>query len=179
MKSSKTNIVHITSGSFRGRKLKVPGAAHPMGARERLALFNSIAGRVPGAKVLDLFAGSGALGVEALSRGAMAATFVEKNARAAAVIRENLTALGIDGMMVLCQSAGEFTSSEKYDVILADPPYDKFDAGELVDASDLLENDGILVLSHPSSFTPEIPKLKHITTHKYANCNISLFTKLQ
>ena len=75
--------IKITSGKFRGRVIKSPNSrlTHPMGAREKLALFNMINDFLPGAQVLDAFAGSGALGIEAISRGAKSAAFIEKNAK--------------------------------------------------------------------------------------------------
>ena len=90
------NSVRITSGIYRGHSILTPGeGTHPMGERERLALFNKISDYLPGANVLDAFAGSGALGIEAMSRGAASVTFVEKSPKAAKIIRENLKTLGI------------------------------------------------------------------------------------
>ena len=84
--------IKITSGKYRGRTIKSPNSklTHPMGAREKLAMFNMISEYLSGAVVLDVYAGSGALGIEALSRGASYAMFVEKNPQIAQVIRRNL-----------------------------------------------------------------------------------------
>jgi len=89
-------------------------------------------GAVDGARVLDLFAGSGALGIEALSRGAAAAVFVERDARALAVIGENLAALGLDAQVAEIRRGDALAAihearerGEKYDLILIDPPYEK------------------------------------------------------
>ena len=91
------NFVRITSGRLRGRKLETPGGkTHPMGERERLALFNMISDYLPRTTVLDAFAGSGALGIEALSRGASEVVFVESNREAAQCIRRNLVSLGFE-----------------------------------------------------------------------------------
>ena len=81
--------IKITSGKYRGRTIKSPNSklTHPMGAREKLAMFNMISEYLSGAVVLDVYAGSGALGIEALSRGASYAMFVEKNPRTAGIIR--------------------------------------------------------------------------------------------
>ena len=90
------NFVRITSGRFKGRKIATPGGeTHPMGERERLALFNTISGYLPGAMVLDAFAGSGALGIEALSRGASKVAFVDSSQKATRCIRGNLLSLDI------------------------------------------------------------------------------------
>jgi len=86
--------IRITAGEWRGRLLRVPrGDVRPAQDRVRLAVFSSLADRVPGARVLDLFAGTGAYGLEALSRGAAAATWVENDRRVLAVLRENVEAL--------------------------------------------------------------------------------------
>jgi len=114
------------AGEFGGRRLAAPPGrgTRPTADRVREALF-SMLGDVSGAHVLDLFAGSGALGIEALSRGAASAAFVESDARAAAVVRRNLDSLGLraevrrqDALRFLAAAEGSF------DLVLADPPYD-------------------------------------------------------
>jgi 16S rRNA (guanine966-N2)-methyltransferase len=95
----------------------------------REALFNLLAARleVGGLAVLDLYAGSGALGLEALSRGAVRATFVESDPRAAAVIRQNVEALGLSGATVLARGVEtvlQAPTTDPFDLVLADPPYD-------------------------------------------------------
>lgn len=166
------NSVKITSGIYRGRTILTPGdGTHPMGERERLALFNKISEYLPGARVLDAFAGSGALGIEAMSRGAASVTFVEKNPKAAKIIRENLKALGINGNVIL-GDVNKYTSEEKFDVILIDPPYD--DIMAFSNPFFQLEKDGILVLSHPGE-APELPGLILIDSRKYAGATLSYY----
>ena len=89
--------MRITSGIFRGRKLVSPNSetTHPMGDREKLALFNSLGDSIKGTVVLDLFAGSGALGLEALSRGAKDVDFVENSRKAVLSIKSNISALEV------------------------------------------------------------------------------------
>lgn len=170
------NTVKITSGKYRGRTLFTPGAAtHPMGAREKLALFNAISVYLSGARVLDAFAGSGALGIEALSRGAENAVFIEKNARAATVIRQNLANFGLSGE-VFRGLVRDFHSDSAFDVILVDPPYDDFDLEEVTFLTQFLAQDGILVLSHPKE-APEITGLSLVKTNQYAAAHISLYKK--
>jgi 16S rRNA (guanine966-N2)-methyltransferase len=118
--------VRIVAGTHRGRRLHAPGAGtRPTADRVREALF-SILGDVSGLHVLDLFAGSGALGIEALSRGAAGATFVDSAPRAAAAIERNLAALGLSAEVVrrdalaYLRRAGEV----RFDLVLCDPPYD-------------------------------------------------------
>ena len=89
--------VKITSGLFRGRELKAPqnGITHPMGSREKLALFNSLNEKIEGKIILDVFAGTGALGLEALSRGATHVTFIEADKKAAEILKQNAILLGV------------------------------------------------------------------------------------
>lgn len=171
------NTLKITSGQYRGRTIATPGdGTHPMGERERLALFNMISGNLPGAKVLDAFAGSGALGIEAMSRGAASVVFVEKNRRAAEVVRNNIRELGLENAKVICSDAGNFQSADLFDVILIDPPYDKFTEVNFLRLSDFLSDDGILVLSHPG-VAPTFDGLSLQKTRRYAGASISIYTR--
>ena len=171
------NTLRIISGALKGRKIETPGGAtHPMGERERLALFNMISENLHGAEVLDAFSGSGALGIEALSRGARAVTFVEKNPEAVKVIRKNLADLDIDANVVLTK-VSSFQASKKYDIILADPPYDSFNLDELKTLIAMVEKGGILALSHPNE-APDLGTLNLIKTHKYARARISVYRNI-
>jgi 16S rRNA (guanine966-N2)-methyltransferase len=118
--------VRVIAGEFRGRRLQAPRGARtrPTADRVREALF-SMLGDLSGVRVLDLYAGSGALGIEALSRGAASAVFVERDARAAATIKRNLDALGAEGE-VRRQDALRFLASGEgpFDLVFCDPPYD-------------------------------------------------------
>ena len=144
------NTVRITSGIYRGRVISTPGKkTHPMGNRERLALFNMISDYLPGARVLDAYAGSGALGIEAISRGAERVVFVEKFHDAAKCISKNLKTLSIDSGEVLSKKVEEFDTGENFNVILADPPYDEYEPDGATNLVQFLNNNGIFVLSHP------------------------------
>jgi 16S rRNA (guanine966-N2)-methyltransferase len=120
--------VRVVAGRFGGRRLSAPPGrgTRPTSDRVREALF-SILGPLDGVRVLDLYAGSGALGIEALSRGAASAVFVERDARAAAVLRENLGALGVDADLRRVDAIAALrdarTRGETYDLVLCDPPY--------------------------------------------------------
>lgn len=170
------STIRITSGEYRGRSISTPGGkTHPMGERERLALMNMVAGYLPGAVVLDAYAGSGALGIEALSRGAERVVFIEKSPKAARTIRENLATLELgERASVQEQDAKAFASAEEYDVILVDPPYDRYETDGVTNLAKYLCNDGILVLSHPD-IAPEIADLELIKTRKYAGAHLSLY----
>lgn len=169
--------ITITGGKYRGRKITTRGGAtHPMGSRERLALFNMLTGKLEGASVLDAFAGSGALGIEALSRNASSVIFVEKNREATEIIKKNLAELGIsDNAKVIKSSVKDAVSNlPSFEVVLTDPPYDNFDVTEVESLTKLVNDGGILVLSHPG----EAPKLNGLTlakTRKYAGASISFY----
>lgn len=166
--------IKITSGKYKGRKIITPGdGTHPMGERERLALFNAIFDYLLGAKVLDAYAGSGALGIEALSRGAKEVTFVEKSPRAARVIRQNLASLSLTGE-VLTEAVRDYKGERIFDVILVDPPYDNFKVEEVSSLARFLKNDGILVLSHPGE-APTIEGLKLVKSSHYAAAGIAIY----
>ena len=154
------------------------GATHPMGERERMALFNMISAHLPGAKVLDAYAGSGALGIEALSRGAESCTFVERASGAAKTVRENLTKLEIpsDEAEVCQQTVARFETTETFDLILADPPYDNFRLDEIEHLVQFLRVGGVLVLSHPNTID-SVKGLSLLKTRQYARAHISIFTK--
>ena len=121
--------MRVIAGQWRGRPLKAPpgAATRPTGDRVREALFSILAARVPDARVLDLFAGSGALGIEALSRGAAAATFVDDAAPAVRAVAANLEALGAradvrraDALRFLAAARDR---GAQYDLVFLDPPY--------------------------------------------------------
>jgi len=119
--------MRIVAGEYRGRRLKAPAgtATRPTADRVREAVFN-ILGDVEGLIVLDLFAGSGALGIEALSRGAGATTFVDRDDRALAAVRANLEAFGAVARIVRSDAVAFLQRGEgaMYDLVFLDPPYD-------------------------------------------------------
>jgi 16S rRNA (guanine(966)-N(2))-methyltransferase RsmD len=135
--------MRVVAGRYGGRRLSAPRGAstRPTADRVREALF-ALLGDIEGAEALDLFAGSGALGIEALSRGAANATFVDSAASAVRVVRANLAGLGIEDAQVRRQDARAFlrnarTHGRQYDLVFLDPPYRR--AGELArDLSPLL-----------------------------------------
>jgi 16S rRNA (guanine966-N2)-methyltransferase len=123
-------VTRIVGGLARGRHLAVPPrGTRPTSDRAREGLFNTLRAELDlaGARVLDLYAGSGAVGLEALSRGAAAAVFVESDRRAATVLAENVSALGLPGATIRRLSAESYLSAagadEPFDLVFADPPY--------------------------------------------------------
>ena len=142
----------------------------------RESLFNLV-GPVDGADVLDLFAGSGALGLEALSRGAASATFVESDRDACRVINANLDKLAFRAT-VLCQDAVRAVASERrtFDLVLCDPPYG-YDRARLDPVlAGLLTEDGLLVLETDGRReAPEVPGLTERTSRRYGAARLTLF----
>ena len=154
--------VRVVAGSAKGRRLVAPDgtATRPTGDRVREATFNALGslGVVSGAEVLDLFAGSGAMGIEALSRGAASATFVDSDARALAAIRTNLQAAGVAERATIVRSdVGRHLAERtgRVDLAILDPPYalahEAWAALLDVLRADVavLESDRDLALDHP------------------------------
>ncbi|MDP9381622.1 MAG: 16S rRNA (guanine(966)-N(2))-methyltransferase RsmD [Chloroflexota bacterium] len=152
--------MRVTGGELRGHTLKSPTGrqTRPMSDRLKLALFSMLAAQdQPRGRVLDLYAGTGALGIEALSRGAERSDFVEQNAGMCGVIRDNLAHTKLTGRgAVHRQSVSSYIAHppvEPYDLIIMDPPYPDPDISATVQAvgeSGLLAPDGLLVLGHSS-----------------------------
>ncbi len=147
--------IRIIAGEFGGRKIETSDSirTHPMGDRPRGALFNKIMADIDGAEVLDAFAGSGSLGLEALSRGAKTATFIERDRMAQQVIAKNIVSLGLEDRASLVRSsiAGwlETFEEKKFDIIFADPPYNELQFSTVSELMGLLKPGALMVLSHP------------------------------
>lgn len=148
-------MTRIIAGEFRGRRLSVPADSRvrPTADRVREAWMSILGGRLTGATVLDLFAGSGALGLEALSRGAAHTTFVELAAPSLAAIRSNIDLLGVaDRVTVHRGDAMRFVERIEpgaFDVVLADPPYSVPFAERLVEAFRARPFTRLLAVEHP------------------------------
>lgn len=150
--------LRVIAGELRGRALAtVEGrAVRPSSGLVRGAIFNVLQGLAEGAEVLDLYAGSGALGIEALSRGARRAVLVERDARSLEALRRNVAALKVsDRAAVVNRDALSYLADcgERFDLVLADPPYDQKVAGDIlrvVADRKLLCEDGVLVIQQSS-----------------------------
>src|SRR5229473_7602614 len=146
--------VRVIAGSLKGRRLEPPtwNGLRPTSDKLRETLFNIVAPRIVGARVLDGYAGTGALGIEALSRGAARVTFVERDRRAQALIAENLAHCGVtDGYAIIRASVGRAIDdlrAESFDIMLFDPPYDEQTDDVLAAAGERLSAGGVLVLEH-------------------------------
>lgn len=175
--------LRILSGSLKGRSFRSPvrPGTHPMGAREKLALFNMLQPVLAGAHTADCYAGSGALGIEALSRGAAHVTFVEQSAAVARALQSNLAALDLSARArLIVSSVKQFAaqSSEQFDLVIADLPYDQLPLSDLELLPGLLAPQGTLALSFPSALTPPVlPGLEQISYHTYAAASLILYRK--
>ncbi|HEY2993002.1 MAG TPA: 16S rRNA (guanine(966)-N(2))-methyltransferase RsmD [Methylomirabilota bacterium] len=124
--------MRIIAGALKGRRLTVPkgDTTRPTADQVRIALMDTLTPRLAGARVLDLFAGAGGVGLEALSRGAAEVTLVERDARAVAALRENVAALGVAAAArvrrgdVLRELEALYRAGERFDIVFLDPPYD-------------------------------------------------------
>ena len=171
--------VKITSGLFRGRELKAPqnGVTHPMGSREKLALFNSLSDKIKDKIILDVFAGTGALGLEALSRGASHVTFIEADKKAAEILKQNAIVLGVfEQVRIYDTKAEKIDFDSPFDIVIADPPYEYFHDLPLSVLDRLAKTAReYFVLSHPSDFDPHAIDAELLSTKAYAGSRITIF----
>ncbi len=175
--------MRIVAGTRKGNTIYAPKGVdtRPTGDRVREAAFNLI-GPVDGASVLDLFAGSGAMGLEALSRGAARAVFVESDRAACRAIDRNLEHLRLPGATVLQLDAvralqQEAAAGRRYDLVLVDPPYEMYPALEPALAPTLpavLADDGLVVVETEARVEPELP-LALRTSRRYGRARLTLF----
>lgn len=170
--------MRIIAGSRKGHLIAAPKGldTRPTSDRTREAVFNIVAPWVEDAEVLDLFAGSGAMGLEALSRGAARAVFVEADPQACRTIERNLDKLGLRGEVrcadVLVTIANE---RRRFDLVFCDPPYAERDHHTFARyLPRLLADDGLLVFETAAKVEPELPLAKR-TSRRYGAARITLF----
>ena len=157
--------MRVIAGQFKGRRLKAPTweGLRPTADKLRETLFNILAPRIDGARVLDGYAGTGAVGIEALSRGAAHVTFVDKHRRAVALIAENLAVCKVEqGYTIECGDLVGLLQrgaiAPAFDLILLDPPYDIDNAADALEAAaGALADGGLLVLERATRRDPETP----------------------
>jgi 16S rRNA (guanine966-N2)-methyltransferase len=175
--------VRIIAGEHKGARIFAPTGrgTRPTSDRVRENVFNIVAPWVEDARVLDLYAGSGAMGLEALSRGAAAAVFVESDADAVRAIERNLDKLRLRGATVVRLDAAaalaqEAAAGRKYDLVLLDPPYAMTDfqgLGRYLPT--VLADDGLLVVETDARTEPELAGLDVRTTRKYGSTRVTVF----
>lgn len=177
--------MRIVAGSRKGHRIAAPkgSVTRPTGDRVREAAF-ALVGPVDGASVLDLFAGSGAMGLEALSRGATSCVFVERDREARRVIQANLEKLRLTGATIVGRDvAGALRDEQerrrRFDLVVVDPPYDEWGehAGTLTDLLPAVVADGgLVVVETADRVQPELP-LDLVTTRRYGSARITVFSK--
>lgn len=177
--------MRIIAGEAKGRKLRRPvEGTRPFTDRNREALFSSLGDLVMGARVLDLFAGVGSLGLEALSRGAIDATFVEWHPPAVAVLRENVLSLELGGH-VISGDVSDFIEGARgpFDLVFVDPPYEL----PLASVEDVLEqlvdqlnpNGQVIVHRRFGGAAPQVPAdLELVWERRYGDAQIWRFSKV-
>lgn len=176
--------IRIISGEFGGRTIEGSGTdrTHPMGERIRNAMFNKIGDEIVGTTILDAFAGSGAIGLEALSRGASKVIFVENDRVAQKIIQNNINRLGVADRAKLIKTSvsswQKTTQNETFDMIFADPPYHNPQLSTAFSLLDLLHSKGLMILSY--SGRGELPaKLGYVVVddRNYGNANLAFYRK--
>ncbi len=177
--------IRLIAGKYGGRVLEGSGTdrTHPMSERVRNSMFSIIGREIEGARVLDVFAGSGALGLEALSRGAESAVFVERDRIAQKVIDANITTLGIDkkqAKLVKAPAASwlRTTDAAPFDIIFIDPPYHDMQLSTVAKISGLLKPNGLMVLSYPGN--GEVPTelgVVVVDNRSYGNAALAFYRK--
>lgn len=178
--------MRVITGKARGKRLETLAGdevVRPTAERVKEGLFSAIQFYIAGAKVLDLFAGSGQLGIEALSRGAAVCTFIDQNRDAAAVVRRNLNNAGLSAQArVILSDSFRFLqeSPDSFDIVFVDPPYNKGLAKDALDRLDRLVNEGGFVLceTEMGGGLPESAgDLRLHRTYKYGKTIIWLYKK--
>ena len=179
--------MRVISGKARGVQLKTPQGMlnRPTADRVKEAMFSIIQFDLPGAKVLDLFGGTGQLGIEALSRGAQSCVFVDKNESACGIIRENLRRTGFaeEGSIVRSDYLSYLkTAHEMFNIVLLDPPYaEEFleNSIKLLSEIDILQSNGIIISERPfgKELSLDLPGFTRSKDYKYGNTVLALYRK--
>ena len=178
--------MRVITGIARGRKLVTlegEEVVRPTTDRVKEAMFSIIQFDIPGKSVLDLFAGSGQLGIEALSRGAEKAVFVDKSAEAFSVVKQNLKTCGLsDKATVINSDSFSFlrSTAEKFDIILIDPPYSRQMAETALSLVDGVLKDGGIVMCE-TDYREDLPEeagdIKKIKEYKYSKTKLTTYKK--
>ena len=177
--------MRVITGTARGRKLKEPegNSIRPTSDMVKESIFNIIQFDIEGRRVLDLFAGTGQLGIEALSRGAGSCDFVDKEKAAYQLVRTNLAATELTGGQVFQSDAVSFLKrGERYDLVFFDPPYELGNPGQIIEKIvqfDILNQNGIMVCeTRVETDLPEVsaPYQKG-REYRYGKVKITLYTR--
>lgn len=169
----------IITGLYKGKHLKVPESARPVTDRVKTVIFDLL-GDVEGLTCIDLFAGSGNLGIEALSRGVIHSTFVESSVDSVKLIRENITSLGIqeNSTLIINAKVEKFLTETDttYDLIFIDPPFERIGQFNLEPVVKLMHTDSVIILKIHNVMPKLTPELAIIKEKKMGE-NVVVFIK--
>jgi 16S rRNA (guanine966-N2)-methyltransferase len=173
--------IRLISGEFGGRYLDAPDTTrtHPMSERMRGALFNML-GDIEGQVVLDAFAGTGSIGLEALSRGAKQAVFIERDRIAQKVITNNIKLLGVQDRASLVKASvaswSETARETQFDLIFADPPYHDVQLSTVSRLAKYLNPKGLMILSHPGrESAPTVNGVVVVDNRSYGDAALAFY----
>jgi 16S rRNA (guanine966-N2)-methyltransferase len=175
--------LRVSGGEARGRRLKAPKNIRPTQGIVKQAIFNILGPDIEGASVLDLFAGSGALGIEALSRGAAAVTFVDQQPRGLAILRQNLDALGFKDRARLVRSdvvrwlEASPDAVRSADYVFLDPPYEDVVLDRALQALDRHVSDAVVLAEH--SRRQQLPALQRLRVDRERRYGDTIVTVLR
>lgn len=180
--------MRVITGKARGTRLVTVSGndiVRPTGEKAKEGIFSSIQFDIEGRKILDLFAGSGQLGIEALSRGAKSAVFVDISDASLKAVKENLNKTGLNDFAEVIKadySSYLLTSSKKFDIAFLDPPYN---SGVLQDAliktANVMSDSGVIICEHPAQIQlPEaVSDFKAAKKYKYGKIHVTIYKKEQ
>jgi len=176
--------LRIIAGRFGGRMINASnsGLTHPMSERVRGSLFNIIGDEINGANILDVFAGSGSIGLEALSRGANHATFIESDRLANKIINENIEKVGAGKISKSIKATVSNWIDENqdkfFDIIFVDPPYNNLHLSTVSKLYSLLKTNGIMVLSYPGRCElPTVYGVVVVDNRSYGTAALAFYRK--
>lgn len=174
--------MRIISGKHKGRVIYSPKkfSTHPMSEKMRGALFNSF-GSIEGLRVLDAYAGSGAIGLEALSRGARLVVACDRDRTAVATIKHNVASLGVEDKIIVAHAnCVSYLANQAYqfDVVICDPPYNDVKVSQLQRLTDYVLDDGLFIVSLPPDFTAlHFDRFDLINTKSYGDAALWYYRK--
>lgn len=176
--------LRLISGKYGNRQLQAPDGrlTHPMSERVRGSLFNIINNELQGANVLDAFAGTGSLGLEALSRGANHTTFIERDRLAYKILLENIKMLNcVEKTTSIQAGVSSWIKNNQnilYDIIFVDPPYNNLQLSTVSKLVSLLKNNGLMVLSYPGrGEVPTVNGVVVVDNRSYGTAALTFYRK--
>ena len=176
--------MRVITGSARGRRLKTPENydIRPTSDNVKEAVFNILQFDVEGRRVLDLFAGTGQLGIEALSRGSASAVFIDRDRAAIQIVKDNLKTCGLSGTVLCCDSLSYLKNCGRFDLIFVDPPYDSGLYDEvlgMINQIDILSDGGIIIVEarQETPLADMTAPYRRLREYRYGKVKICTYTK--